>query len=227
MQSQSSCSSTMRVLLVAWCFSWPRVGLAFQIVSPSHGGRSQSNPYHLTMPRSGTTTIDPPTRERTDRRTTTTDPSRKNYDDDDYNNTYDDDDDDDYNNDDDDQYGDLEYLMDSQASREMDDPFHILLLGSTFEKPKITIPYVASTLEYVVSMPRSDAVELSQFAKDQGLSCLGSWPREECLTLGKQLQVRDLECRVVPYCDGGQRGWQAKDVSSSSASSSSSSSSSN
>jgi hypothetical protein len=116
-------------------------------------------------------------------------------------------------------YPDLEYLIDSQESREMEDPFHILLLASTFDKPKISVPYVATSLEYVLAMPGDEAQELSSFAKDSGFSCLGTWPREECLDLGKQLQRRDLVCRVVPYCEGGQRGWQAKDASESSSSS--------
>jgi hypothetical protein len=126
----------------------------------------------------------------------------------DYDNDRNDDDDDD-----DDDYKDLEYMMDAQESRAWEDPFHILLLGQTFEKPKVTIPYVAGSLEYVLTMPRTEATELSRFAKQEGLACLGTWPREECLTLGRQLQIRDIECRVVPFCQGGQRGWQAKDSS--------------
>jgi hypothetical protein len=47
------------------------------------------------------------------------------------------------------------------------------------------------------------------------MSCLGTWSREECLSLGKQLQIRDIVCRVVPFCPGGQRGWQANDADSS------------
>jgi hypothetical protein len=112
--------------------------------------------------------------------------------------------------------GPLEWLEDSMESREMDDPYHILLLGQTFEKPKITVPYVAGSLHYVLEMPLDEATELSQFSFDNGMSCLGTWPREECLSLGRQLQVRDIVCRVVPYCEGGQRGWQAKDAGSSS-----------
>ena len=110
--------------------------------------------------------------------------------------------------------GPLEWLEDMEAARDMDDPFHILLLDSTFEKPKITVPYVASSLEYVLDMPVDEAMELSQFSYDHGMSCLGVWPREECLRLGKQLQVRDIVCRVVPYVVGGQRAWQARDASS-------------
>lgn len=117
--------------------------------------------------------------------------------------------------DDETEYPDLEYLQDMQVSRELDDPFHILLLDSTFEKPKITVPYVSASLQYVLNMPSSEATELSKACKDNGLSCLGTWSREECLSLGRALQVRDLVTRVVPYTDGGQRGWQAKDANSS------------
>lgn len=141
-----------------------------------------------------TTTIEAPTKERTDRSTAR--PGETTYDDDNIGVDY----------------PDLEYLQDSSESRENEDPFHILLLGSTFEKPKITVPYVSGSLEYVLSMPSGEARELSQFAHDEGMSCLGTWPREECLGLGRALQVRDLVCRVVPYCEGGQRGWQAKDA---------------
>ena len=121
-------------------------------------------------------------------------------------------------------YPDLEYLIDSAESREIEDPFHILLMQSTFEKPKITISYVAGSLEYVLTMPYNEAVEQSRFAKQEGFSCLGTWPREKCLKLGRQLQMRDIVCRVVPFAEGGQRGWQAKDASASSSSSSSSNS---
>lgn len=111
---------------------------------------------------------------------------------------------------------DLEYYIDPSASREMNEPFHILLMGSaTFIQPKVTVPYVSSTLEYVLGMPHTDAYELSLFARDHDMSCLGTWTREQCLAYGKQLQSRDVICRVVPYCLGGQRGWQAKDASSS------------
>ena len=108
--------------------------------------------------------------------------------------------------------GPLEYLEDMNESREMDDPFHILLLSQTFEKPKITVPYVAGSLQYVLDMPFDEATELSQFSYEHGMSCLGTWSREECLSLGRQLQVRDIVCRVVPLCEGGQRGWQARDA---------------
>ena len=155
-------------------------------------------PKSSLVVRSGAATVEAPS--RTDRTT------RRRMDED-----LDDDDDDD-----DEDYPDLEYLIDSETSREMEDPFHILLLGSTFEKPKVTVSYVTGSLEYVLNMPSLEARELSQFARDEGMACLGTWTREECLTLGRQLQVRDLVCRVVPYTEGGQRGWQAKDAASSS-----------
>ena len=152
--------------------------------------------------------MEPPTKEdtRTDRRQSSED-----------NGIYDEVDDGDDN------YGDLEYLIDGQESREMNDPFHILLLGSTFDAPKMTVSYVSGSLEYVLQMPLDEAKELSMFSQEHGLACLGTWERQECLKLGRQLQMRNLVCRVVPYCPGGQRGWQAKDAAGNSASSSSSS----
>lgn len=108
------------------------------------------------------------------------------------------------------QQGPLEWLEDNpEESREMDDPYHILILDTTYEKPKITVPYVASNLEYVLQMPIDDATEHSEFCYTHGLSCVGVWPREECLSLGRQLQLRDIVCRVVPFADGGHRAWQA------------------
>lgn len=105
----------------------------------------------------------------------------------------------------------LEYLEDEMASRDPEDPFHILLLDSTFAKPKITLAYVAGCLNYVLDMPHEDAVELCNMAQVNGMSCLGTWSREECLSLGRDLQIRDVVVRVVPFCEGGNRGWQAKD----------------
>ena len=151
----------------------------------------------------GTSTVEAPTRPDTDRTTRRDtgkrDSKEKNKDDDSTNNN-----------------DDLEYYIDPSASREMNEPFHILLMGSaTFVHPKVTVPYVSATLEYVLGMPHTDAYELSLFAHDHNMSCLGTWTREQCLSYGKQLQSRDVICRVVPYCLGGQRGWQAKDASSS------------
>jgi hypothetical protein len=146
-------------------------------------------------------TIEAPVREKTDQDTGTTKKRRQEQND---NN--------DSNDNDNNNYSDLEYLMDPSSLRGDNDPFHILLLGSTFHKPKVTISYVSTTLEFVLDMPYNDGIELSQFAIDIGMSCLGTWPHEQCINYGKQLQNRDIVCRVVPYCEGGQRGWQAKDT---------------
>lgn len=175
----------LMTLLTVWAFSAD----AFAPASLQQPQRSSTAPLFR-----GATTMEPPTQEKTFTS----------------NDTGDFVDDDTSNNDD---YGDLEYLIDSAESREMEDPFHILLLGSTFEKPKITVHYVSGSLEYVLDMPPQEATELSKFAYQEGMSCLGTWPREECLSLGKQLQRRDIVCRVVPFVEGGQRGWQAKDAS--------------
>lgn len=153
------------------------------------GEKSSASSTAAVIRLEATTTVEPPTREKTDRKTR-----------------------EDVDVDQELEYPDLEYLIDQDVSRELEDPFHILLLGSTFEKPKITVTYVSGSLEYVLGMPFGEAKELSQFAFDEGMSCLGTWPREECLSLGRQLQVRDIVCRVVPYTQGGQRGWQAKDA---------------
>ena len=108
------------------------------------------------------------------------------------------------------QDGPLEYLQDPNESRNSDDPFHILLLGETFDKPKITLNYVTGNLQYALAMPYDEAIDASMVAQDFGMSCLGTWSREECLILGKALQVRDLCVRVVPYAAGGNRSWQSK-----------------
>lgn len=106
----------------------------------------------------------------------------------------------------------LEYLEDEWATRGPEDPFHILLLDSTFMKSKrVTISYVSGCLTYVLGMPDEEATELTKMSANNGFSCLGTWEREECLRLGRQLQVRDCVVRVVPYCPGGARGWQAKE----------------
>ena len=108
------------------------------------------------------------------------------------------------------------FIDDDEISREDDDPFHILLLNQTFVKnPRMTIQYAASSLQYVLSMPFSDAEELAEGAKSNGFSCLGTWTHKECLTLGVQLQQRDLVVRIVPFVNGGGTFWQARDASSS------------
>jgi hypothetical protein len=119
----------------------------------------------------------------------------------------------------------MEYLEDEWATRNPDDPFHILLLDTTFTKnERVTVSYIAGCITYVLGMPNEEALELTAFAAENGFSCLGTWEREECLSLGKQLQSRDCVVRIVPYCQGGARGWQMKDASAGASSSSGSSS---
>jgi len=107
----------------------------------------------------------------------------------------------------------LEYLIDDRSvSRKDEDPFHILLLGSTFDEKKMTVNYVANSLSYVLDMPESEGKSLAESAETNGMACLGTWARKECLELGTQLRNRDLVCRVVPFCEGGSRSWQARDA---------------
>eukprot|EP00584_Thalassiosira_punctigera_P010076 CAMPEP_0172545032 /NCGR_PEP_ID=MMETSP1067-20121228/15060_1 /TAXON_ID=265564 ORGANISM="Thalassiosira punctigera, Strain Tpunct2005C2" /NCGR_SAMPLE_ID=MMETSP1067 /ASSEMBLY_ACC=CAM_ASM_000444 /LENGTH=198 /DNA_ID=CAMNT_0013331703 /DNA_START=50 /DNA_END=643 /DNA_ORIENTATION=- len=110
--------------------------------------------------------------------------------------------------------GPLEWLIDDPlVSREDDEPFHILLLGETFKQnSRITIEYVASSCSYVLGMPYDESAELAATAENEGFSCLGTWSHGECVRLGRQLQNRDLVCRVVPFCEGGDRSWQARDA---------------
>mmetsp|Transcript_1076 Transcript_1076/g.1456 ORF Transcript_1076/g.1456 Transcript_1076/m.1456 type:complete len:204 (-) Transcript_1076:393-1004(-) len=112
--------------------------------------------------------------------------------------------------------GPLEWLIDDPlVSREDEDPFHIILLDETFVKnERMTIEYAASSCVYVLQMPYDEAAELASHAKTEGFSCLGTWSHDECLKLGAQLQQRDLICRVVPFCQGGDRAWQARNAES-------------
>ena len=115
----------------------------------------------------------------------------------------------------------LEYYEDEFATRDPEDPFHILLLDKTFDQnERITVKYVTNSVSYVCDIPEQDAFELTSMAAMNGMSCLGTWKRETCLSLGKKLQNMDIVCRVVPYCPGGSRPWQAKrgDMGSSSSS---------
>lgn len=110
--------------------------------------------------------------------------------------------------------GPVEWLIDDRlVSREDDDPFHILLLDETYVKSsKITIAYVASACAFVLGMPYDEAAELAAHAEKEGFSCLGTWSHGECQILAQQLQNRDLICRVVPFCEGGDRAWQARNM---------------
>ena len=106
-------------------------------------------------------------------------------------------------------------IDDPLVSREVDEPFHILLLDKTFvQNERITIQYVATSCSYVLGMPYDEAAELAASAETQGFSCLGTWAHEECLRLAGQLQNRDIVCRVVPFCEGGDRSWQARNADS-------------
>ncbi|KAL7462830.1 hypothetical protein ACHAXS_003198 [Conticribra weissflogii] len=111
--------------------------------------------------------------------------------------------------------GDMEwYIDDTSISRNGDDPFHILLLEETYhQNDRITIEYVATSCAYVLTMPYDEAAEFAAHAQTEGFSCLGTWSRTQCLNYGKELQQRDLIVRVVPYCEGSQKPWQARDAS--------------
>lgn len=154
------------------------------------------NAFSVSTPPLMSTTTAPP-REKTKEKTTRKNKKRRSGNDDDSIRKYND--------------SPLEYLEDEFATRDPEDPYHILLLDDTFERNKrITTQYVSNSVSYVCDMPEEDAFELTSMAATNGMSCLGTWKREVCLSLGKKLQNMDIVCRVVPYCDGGSRSWQAK-----------------
>ena len=89
----------------------------------------------------------------------------------------------------------------------------VIFYRRTFENEEMTIEHVTTSCNTILQMPLSKARQLSTFAKHQGFSCLGTWTHEECLTLGKELQKLDLNCRVVPFNsdqENGGYGWQSR-----------------
>lgn len=66
----------------------------------------------------------------------------------------------------------------------------------------MSIENTAESCTNVLGIPSGKARDLSLYAKHQGFSCLGTWTREECLTIGEQLQSHDLDCRVIPFSGG-------------------------
>ncbi|KAJ8610163.1 hypothetical protein CTAYLR_008735 [Chrysophaeum taylorii] len=101
----------------------------------------------------------------------------------------------------------FEYFLDRDARREDTNGFHLLLLGQTFMKPRMTVPYAAGALSMVLEMDDTTATERASFANEHGMSCLGNWQRDEALNNAKQLSARDLSVRVVPGVKGKQ-DWQ-------------------
>ena len=67
--------------------------------------------------------------------------------------------------------------------------------------------YAAGALTLVLAMPDQAAIEHAEFAEDHGMSCLGTWLRDECIKFGEQLNARDVVVRVVPGVRGKQ-DWQ-------------------
>jgi hypothetical protein len=104
----------------------------------------------------------------------------------------------------------LEYLYDEteeERGYSDDDLYHIILMPSTFHKNKnkeqmMTIENVAETCTEILGMDTNRAYDISLFVKHEGFSCLGTWTHIECLSLGKELVERDLDCRIVPFHGG-------------------------
>ena len=73
---------------------------------------------------------------------------------------------------------------------------------SSFQKDHMSIEYVAESCSEILGIRADKAYDLSLFAKHQGFSTLGTWTREECLSMGEQLLSRNLDCRVIPFNGG-------------------------
>ena len=66
----------------------------------------------------------------------------------------------------------------------------------------MSLDHAAASCADVLGMPPAKACDLSLYAKHQGFSTLGTWTREECLSMGEELASRDLDCRVIPFNGG-------------------------
>ena len=97
----------------------------------------------------------------------------------------------------------LEYLYDANEERHADDLFHIILLPSTFNDMSVSVEDAALSTSEILGINYDQAHDMSLFARHQGFSTLGSWTREECLSLGEELLSNGLDCRVIPFNAGG------------------------
>ena len=98
----------------------------------------------------------------------------------------------------------LEYLYDAAEERHSDDLFHIILLPSTFKSDmSVSVEDAALSTSEILGINYDQAYDMSLFARHQGFSTLGSWTREECLSLGEELLSNGLDCRVIPFNAGG------------------------
>ena len=70
---------------------------------------------------------------------------------------------------------------------------------------------MASSCADVLDIPYDKAYELSMFAKYESFSVLGTWTRDECITIGEQLKELNVECRLVPREDMLD-GWKCPDI---------------
>ena len=67
----------------------------------------------------------------------------------------------------------------------------------------MSVDQAAESCASVLGIQSDKAKDLSLFAKHQGFSCLGTWTRDECISLGGKLRSHELECRVIPFVNVG------------------------
>jgi len=106
--------------------------------------------------------------------------------------------------------GELEYLYDETEEERYsnDDLYHIILMPSTFHNKNketnnmLTIENVAETCTEILGIEANRAYDISLFVKHEGFSCLGTWTHRDCISIGRELSSRELDCRIVPFNGG-------------------------
>ena len=63
----------------------------------------------------------------------------------------------------------------------------------------MSLEHATNSCIEVLGMPSDKAHDISLFAKHQGFSNLGTWTRDECLSMGEKLISHDLDCRIIPF----------------------------
>lgn len=77
----------------------------------------------------------------------------------------------------------------------------------------MSVDQAAESCASVLGIQSDKAKDLSLFAKHQGFSCLGTWTRDECISLGGKLRSHELECRVIPFVNVVPESLLSEEVS--------------
>jgi hypothetical protein len=83
-------------------------------------------------------------------------------------------------------------------------------MPSTFHKT--SIEHATEACSEILGIESEKAYSMSIFAKHQGFSTLGTWTHDECLSMGKELSSRELDCRIIPFNSGRSSIGISEDV---------------